>query len=495
MKYIISIDQGTTSCRAILFDKKGVTIAVEQKEFMQVFPKSGWVEHDPMEILETQMEVLNKLMKNNDIDSKQIDSIGITNQRETVVAWNKTTGEPIYNAIVWQDKRTAEYCDQLKTDGHQAFFKETTGLFIDSYFSGTKINWLLNNCETAESLLRQDNLIVGTIDSWLIWNLTNSEVHATDFSNASRTLLFNINTLEWDQEALDIMGIPKRILPEVKNSSDDFGTWNYEGTEIPIRGVIGDQQAALFGQGCFEVGEAKNTYGTGCFMLMNTGIEKMESTHGLISTIAWGIDGKIEYALEGSIFIAGAAVQWLRDGLQIIDSSSETEALANSIDEESDVIVVPAFAGLGAPYWDMYARGAIFGLTRDTGIPELAKATLESLAFQSKDVLNAMEKDAKVKLKTLNVDGGASANNYLMQFQADILNTPVVRPKTIESTALGAAYMSGIHTGFWTKEELLEMKRVDRTFTQKMDTVKVDRKYKLWQKAVKRSMNWVEKNE
>ena len=459
MKYIISIDQGTTSCRAILFDKKGVTVAVEQKEFIQIFPKSGWVEHDPMEILETQMEVLNKLLKNNDVPPESIDSIGITNQRETIVAWNKTTGEPIHNAIVWQDKRTAGYCDKLKAEGHQDYFKETTGLFIDAYFSGTKINWLLNNCDAAESLLRQDNLIVGTIDSWLIWNLTDSEVHATDYSNASRTLLFNINTLEWDQEALDIMGIPKRILPEVKNSSDDFGTWNYEGVAIPIRGVIGDQQAALFGQGCFEVGEAKNTYGTGCFMLMNTGAKKMDSTHGLISTIAWGIDGKIEYALEGSIFIAGAAVQWLRDGLQIIKSSADTEALANSIDEESDVIVVPAFAGLGAPYWDMYARGAIFGLTRDTGIPELAKATLESLAFQSKDVLNAMEDDAKVKLKTLNVDGGASANNYLMQFQADILNTPVVRPKTIESTALGAAYMAGIYTGFWTKEELLEMKR------------------------------------
>ena len=492
MKYIISIDQGTTSCRAILFDKKGVTVAVEQKEFIQIFPKSGWVEHDPMEILETQMEVLNKLLKNNDVSPESIDSIGITNQRETIVAWNKTTGEPIHNAIVWQDKRTAGYCDKLKAEGHQEYFKETTGLFIDAYFSGTKINWLLNNCDAAESLLRQDNLIVGTIDSWLIWNLTDSEVHATDYSNASRTLLFNINTLEWDQEALDIMGIPKRILPEVKNSSDDFGTWNYEGVEIPIRGVIGDQQAALFGQGCFEVGEAKNTYGTGCFMLMNTGAKKKDSTHGLISTIAWGIDGKIEYALEGSIFIAGAAVQWLRDGLQIIKSSADTEALANSIDEESDVIVVPAFAGLGAPYWDMYARGAIFGLTRDTGIPELAKATLESLAFQSKDVLNAMEDDAKVKLKTLNVDGGASANNYLMQFQADILNTPVVRPKTIESTALGAAYMAGIYTGFWTKEELLEMKRVDQTFTQEMENDKVERKYKLWQKAVKRSMNWVE---
>ena len=493
MKYIISIDQGTTSCRAILFDKKGVTIAVEQKEFIQIFPKSGWVEHDPMEILDTQMEVLNKLLINNDIKPNLIDSIGITNQRETVVAWNKTTGEPIYNAIVWQDKRTAGYCDKLKSEGHQEFFKETTGLFIDSYFSGTKINWLLNNCEAAESLLRQDNLIVGTIDSWLIWNLTNSAVHATDYSNASRTLLFNINTLEWDQEALDIMDIPRRILPEVKNSSDDFGTWEYEGVEIPIRGVIGDQQAALFGQGCFEVGEAKNTYGTGCFMLMNTGKEKMESTHGLISTIAWGIDGKIEYALEGSIFIAGAAVQWLRDGLQIIKSSSETESLANSIDEDSDVIVVPAFAGLGAPYWDMYARGAIFGLTRDTGVPELAKATLESLAFQSKDVLNAMEKDANVKLKTLNVDGGASANNYLMQFQADILNTPVVRPKTIESTALGAAYMAGIYTGFWTKEELLKLKRVDQKFTQEMEKTKVERKYKLWQKAVQRSMNWIEK--
>ncbi len=494
MKYIISIDQGTTSCRAILFDNKGVTIAVEQKEFKQIFPKAGWVEHNPIEILETQMEVLTTLLENNNVPASHIDSIGITNQRETIVAWNKTTGEPISNAIVWQDKRTASFCEKLKTDGHQELFKEKTGLFIDSYFSGTKINWLLNNCDVAESLLRQDNLIVGTIDTWLIWNLTNSEVHATDYSNASRTLIFNINTLEWDDELLELLGIPKRILPAVKNSSDDFGYWTYEGVKIPIRGVIGDQQAALFGQGCFEVGEAKNTYGTGCFMLMNTGVHKMESSHGLISTIAWGIDGKIEYALEGSIFIAGAAVQWLRDGLQIITSSSETEALANSIDEESDVIVVPAFAGLGAPYWDMYARGAIFGLTRDTGIPELAKATLESLAFQSKDVLKAMEEDAKVKLKTLNVDGGAAANNYLMQFQADILNTPVVRPKTIESTALGAAYMAGIYTGFWKKEELVEMKKIDYRFVQEMDNNKVIKKYNLWKKAVKRSMNWIDKD-
>ncbi|MCT4580794.1 MAG: glycerol kinase GlpK [Flavobacteriales bacterium] len=492
MKYIIAIDQGTTSCRAILFDQNGEVVGVEQEEFTQIFPKSGWVEHNPNEILSTQLKVLTSLIEHNSISPETIDSIGITNQRETVVAWNKTTGEPIYNAIVWQDKRTAAFCEELKTAGYQDYFKQTTGLFIDSYFSGTKIHWLLKNCESSEALLRQNHLIVGTIDTWLIWNLTNAEVHATDYSNASRTLLFDINTLDWDQKALDLMEIPKSILPQVKNSSDNFGFWEYKGVKIPIRGVIGDQQGALFGQGCFEVGDAKNTYGTGCFMLMNTGSTQKVSQHGLINTIAWGIDGKIEYALEGSIFIAGAAVQWLRDGIKIIESSSETEVLANSIEDDSDVVVVPAFAGLGAPYWDMYARGAIFGLTRDTGIPELAKATLESLAFQSKDVLKAMEKDAGVELKTLNVDGGATANNYLMQFQADILNTPVVRPKTIESTALGAAYMAGLHTGFWKMEDLKKMKQIDQTFTQKMDPLKVEKKYSLWQKAVKRSMNWIE---
>lgn len=495
MSYIISIDQGTTSCRAILFNKAGETVAVEQEEFTQIYPQSGWVEHDPNEILSVQLKVLTDLIEKNNIAPKQIDSIGITNQRETVVAWNKTTGEPVYNAIVWQDKRTAAFCDELKASGHQDYFKKTTGLFIDSYFSGTKINWILNNCESAELLLRQNHLIVGTIDSWLIWNLTNSEVHATDYSNASRTLLFDINKLDWDQQALDLMEIPKSILPKVKNSSDNYGYWKYDSVQIPIRGVIGDQQSALFGQGCFDVGDAKNTYGTGCFMLMNTGATKKESQHGLINTIAWGIDGKVEYALEGSIFIAGAAVQWLRDGLQIIKSSSETEALAESIDEDSDVIVVPAFAGLGAPYWDMYARGAIFGLTRDTGIPELAKATLESLAFQSKDVLKAMEKDAGVKLKTLNVDGGATANNYLMQFQADILDTPVVRPKTIESTALGAAYMAGLNTGYWSFDDLKTLKKVDQIFNQDMQQEKVKKKYKLWQKAIKRSMNWIESEE
>ncbi len=492
MKYIIAIDQGTTSCRAILFSQSGEVVGVEQEEFTQIFPKSGWVEHNPNEILSTQLKVLTSLLENRNISPETIDSIGITNQRETIVAWNKTTGEPIYNAIVWQDKRTADFCEELKAEGHQDYFKQTTGLFIDSYFSGTKIHWLLKNCESSEALLRQNHLIVGTIDTWLIWNLTNSEVHATDYSNASRTLLFDINKLDWDQQALDLMEIPKSILPQVKNSSDDFGYWEYKGVKIPIRGVIGDQQGALFGQGCFEVGDAKNTYGTGCFMLMNTGTTQKVSQHGLINTIAWGIDGKIEYALEGSIFIAGAAVQWLRDGLKIIESSSETESLANSIEDDSNVVVVPAFAGLGAPYWDMYARGAIFGLTRDTGIPELAKATLESLAFQSKDVLKAMEKDAGVELKTLNVDGGATANNYLMQFQADILNTPVVRPKTIESTALGAAYMAGLNTGFWSIDDLKSLKKIDRTFTQEMAPNNVEKKYSMWQKAVKRSMNWIE---
>ncbi len=491
-KYIISIDQGTTSCRAILFNKQAQIVAIEQKEFTQIFPKSGWVEHDANEILSVQTEVLENLIQNNDIQAEDIESIGVTNQRETVVAWNKKTGKPVYNAIVWQDKRTAGICEELKSKGLESYFKETTGLFIDSYFSGTKIMWILQNVVEAKKVLSEGDLLVGTIDTWLIWNLTQQKVHATDFSNASRTLLFNINTLEWDEKCLKTLSVPKEILPQVKNSSDNYGEWEYSGTKIPITGVIGDQQGALFGQCCFEKGEAKNTYGTGCFMLMNTGSDKKDSKQGLLTTIAWGINGEVEYALEGSVFIAGAAVQWLRDGLKIIKESSETEKLAYSIEQDSDVVVVPAFAGLGAPYWDMYARGAIFGLTRDTGIPEIAKATLESLAFQTKDVLEAMEKDAEVALKTLNVDGGASANNYLMQFQSDILNTPVVRPKTIESTALGAAYLAGIYTGFWKKEELTALKVKDRTFTRTMDDKKVDKKYKLWKKAVQRSMNWVE---
>jgi len=488
-QYIIALDQGTSSSRAVLFNKAGKIIGIEQLEFEQLFPKQGWVEHNPNEIIESQTTVFDLLLRNNSIHPSEIDSIGITNQRETTVIWNKKTGKPIYNAIVWQDKRTSNYCSELKSEGHEEHFKKTCGLVIDSYFSGTKINWILNNVKGAKTLIEKGELLFGTIDTWLIWNLTKGKVHATDYSNASRTLLFDINNLKWNEKSLNILDVPISILPNIKNSSDDFGHYEYNGIKIPIRGVIGDQQAALFGQCCFDSGEAKNTYGTGCFMLMNTGNEKIESNCGLLTTIAWGIDNKVEYALEGSIFIAGAAIQWLRDGLKIINNSHETEKLASEANED-EVIVVPAFAGLGAPYWDMYARGAIFGLTRDSGVAEISRATLESLAFQTKDVLNAMEEDSGIQLQSLNVDGGASANNYLMQFQADILNTPVNRPEIIESTALGAAFMAGIKTGFWKKEELKNVKAMNKVFSPNMKHTIADKKYLLWQEAVKRSMNW-----
>jgi len=488
-KYIIALDQGTSSSRAVLFNKAGEIIAIEQQEFEQIFPKPGWVEHRPEEIIATQTKVLHDLINNNSVNPSEIDSIAITNQRETAVLWNKTTGKPIYNAIVWQDKRTSNLCSQLKSEGHEEHFKKSSGLVIDSYFSGTKINWILNNVEGAKSLAKDNKLLFGTIETWLIWNLTKGEIHATDYSNAARTLLFDINNLKWDKKSLTILDIPKSILPCIKNSSDNYGSYEYKGVKIPIRGAIGDQQAALFGQCCFEPGEAKNTYGTGCFMLLNTGSKKIESNNGLLTTIAWGIDNNIEYALEGSIFIAGAAIQWLRDGLKIITDSNETEQLAKEA-KEDEVIVVPAFAGLGAPYWDMYARGAIFGLTRDTGISEISRATLESLAFQTKDVLVAMEEDSGIHLQSFNVDGGASANNYLMQFQSDILNTPVNRPDIIESTALGAAYMAGLHTGFWKKEDLKIMKSINQVFKPNMEQTVADKKYLLWTEAVKRSMNW-----
>jgi glycerol kinase len=488
-KYIIALDQGTSSSRAVLFNKAGEIIAIEQEEFEQIFPKPGWVEHNCKEIIESQIIVLHKLLVENSISPSEVDSIGITNQRETTVIWDKTTGEPIYNAIVWQDKRTSNLCSKLKAEGHEEHFKKSSGLVIDSYFSGTKINWILNNVEGAKTLAKENKLLFGTIETWLIWNLTKGEIHATDYSNASRTLLFDINNLKWDKKSLKILDIPKSILPCIKNSSDNYGSYEYKGIKIPIRGAIGDQQAALFGQCCFEPGEAKNTYGTGCFMLLNTGSKRIESNKGLLTTIAWGIDNNIEYALEGSIFIAGAAIQWLRDGLKIITDSNETEQLAKEA-KEDEVIVVPAFAGLGAPYWDMYARGAIFGLTRDTGISEISRATLESLAFQTKDVLVAMEEDSGIHLQSLNVDGGASANNYLMQFQSDILDTPVNRPDIIESTALGAAYMAGLYTGFWKKEDLKTMKSINQVFKPNMEQTIADKKYLLWTEAVKRSMNW-----
>lgn len=489
-RYIIALDQGTTSSRSVLFDQNGEQIAIEQQEFEQIFPKSGWVEHNPKELLNSQLNTFKNLIKNNNIDVKSIAGIGITNQRETTVVWNKLTGEPIYNAIVWQDTRTASICEELKNSGLEDYVKKTTGLVIDSYFSATKIKWILDTIENARTSAKKGELLFGTVDTWILWNLTNGKVHATDYSNASRTMLFNINTLKWDEKLLDILDIPKSMLPKIKPSSHHFGNFEYEHHQIPIAGIAGDQQAALFGQACFEKGDAKNTYGTGCFLLMNTGTVPQYSKNGLLTTIAWGIDDKVYYALEGSVFIAGAAIQWLRDGLQLIESAEESDKIAQELTDDNSVIVVPAFAGLGAPYWDMYARGAIFGLTRDTGKNHLIKATLESLAYQSKDLINAMQEDSKTQLKSLNVDGGASANNYLMQFQADILNCNVNRPKNTESTALGVAYLAGITIGLWKQNDIINTKKIEEAFNPKMEKEERKKLYKNWQKAVKRTMNW-----
>jgi glycerol kinase len=493
-KYIVALDQGTTSSRAILFNEQGEIVASRQEEFTQIFPQSGWVEHDPREIINTQTGVLTAVINDSGIDIKSLVSIGITNQRETTVVWDRSTGMPIHNALVWQDKRTASICEDLKKRGLTDYVRQQTGLVIDSYFSATKIKWILDNVAGARTKARKGELAFGTIDSWLIWNLTGGKQHATDVSNASRTMLFNIRTLAWDQKLLDELDIPISMLPTVKASSDDFGNWSYQGTEIPIQGVAGDQQAALFGQACFEPGMAKNTYGTGCFMLMNTGNNLQFSKNGLISTIAWSLNGKVEYALEGSVFIAGAAIQWLRDSLHLIDQSKDSEYFASKALGSNDVYVVPAFAGLGAPYWDMYARGAIFGLTRDTGKDHIIKATLESLAYQTKDILHAMQEDAGVQLAQLKVDGGACANNILMQFQADILGTVVERPKVIESTAMGAAFLAGIRAGVWKKEDIARKRMIDRQFTPSMNIDTRNKLYRGWQKAVKRTMGWLESN-
>jgi glycerol kinase len=489
-KYILALDQGTTSSRAVLVDEKGAIVAIEQQEFKQIFPQSGWVEHDPLEILESQLSTLKKVIKKANINTSEIVGIGITNQRETTVVWNKHSGKPIYNAIVWQDTRTTAICEQLKKKGLENHVKKTTGLVIDSYFSATKINWILNNVDGAKKEAEAGHLLFGTIDSWLLWNLTDKKIHATDYSNASRTMLFDIKNLCWDDTLLRELNIPKSMLPEVKPSSYRFGNLVLDGTTIPIAGIAGDQQAALFGQTCFEKGEAKNTYGTGCFMLLNTGTELQYSKHGLLTTIAWGIDNKIYYALEGSVFIAGAAIQWLRDGLQIINSAEESEIFAKEVPDENPVYVVPAFAGLGAPYWDMYARGAIFGLTRDTGKNHLIKATLQSLAYQTKDILNAMQQDAETPLTSLKVDGGACANDLLMQFQADILNTPVERPEITETTVMGAAYLAGIEIGLWSQSDIVTHRKVAQKFTPNFTEEKRERLYKKWQKAVERSMAW-----
>lgn len=498
-KYILSFDAGTTSSRAIIFNKKGQIINVAQKEFQQIYPKAGWVEHDPMEIWASQSGVAREVLEMSAIRPDQIVGIGITNQRETTLVWDKNTGKPVYNAIVWQCRRTASYCERLKEKGWIDKIRDKTGLVVDAYFSATKIAWILDNVEGAREKAERGDLLFGTVDTWLVWNLTRGKVHVTDYSNASRTMLFNIKDLKWDDEILEALNIPRSMMPEVKDSSCIYGYTDehtYGGARIPIAGIAGDQQAALFGQNCFKPGMVKNTYGTGCFVLMNTGQEMIRSKNGLLTTIAWGIDGNVSYALEGSVFIAGAAIQWLRDELRLVYDSPQSEYYANKIEDTDGVVVVPAFTGLGAPYWDMYARGGIFGLTRGTKREHLVRATLESLAYQSKDVIEAMQEDAKIPLAYLRVDGGASANNFLMQFQADMLNTEVHRPRTLETTSLGAAYLAGLAVRYWKDlDEISEDFSIDRTFKPQMSQEKRDKNYKYWKKAIERSMDWLDKED
>lgn len=492
-KYILALDQGTTSSRAIVFDNDGKIVSVAQKEFTQIYPKAGWVEHDPMEIWGTQSGVAREALDKAGIAADQIAAIGITNQRETTVVWDRNTGKPVYNAIVWQCRRTAPICDDLKGKGLAESIRQKTGLVVDAYFSGTKVKWILDNVPGAREKAENGELVFGNIDTWLIWNLTKGKTHVTDYSNASRTMLFNINSLEWDEDILKELNIPKSMLPEAKPSSFVYGYTDKElfGVEIPISGAAGDQQAALFGQACFNPGMAKNTYGTGCFMLMNTGEKLVGSQNGLLTTIAWGLEGKVEYALEGSIFVAGAAVQWLRDELKIIDNAAASEAMAASVPDTNGVYVVPAFVGLGAPYWDMYARGAVLGLTRGANKNHLVRATLESIAYQTRDVLEAMQEDSGIQLKSLKVDGGAVANNFLMQFQSDILGVPVDRPVVTETTALGAAYLAGLAVGYWSdKEEIAKKWNVDKTFAPDMEEEGRNKKYAGWKKAVSKALKW-----
>ena len=498
-KYIMALDQGTTSSRAILFDKRGNIVATSQKEFTQFYPQAGWVEHNPMEIWGSQSGVMREVLETNYIRPAEVTAIGITNQRETTIVWEKSTGKPVYNAIVWQCRRTSEICDELKEKGYDKLIKDKTGLILDAYFSATKIKWILDNVEGAREKAENGELLFGTVDTWLIWNLTRGKVHVTDYSNAARTMLYNIKELKWDDEILEILEIPKCMLPEVKPSSCVYGHTDdgmLSGAQIPIAGCAGDQQAALFGQTCFEEGSAKNTYGTGCFMLMNTGEKMVESKNGLLTTIAWGVDGKVEYALEGSIFIGGASIQWLRDELRILYDAGQSEFYANSVKDTNGVYVVPAFAGLGAPYWDMYARGCVMGLTRGANRAHLVRATLESIAYQVKDVLNAMQEDSGLKLNGLKVDGGASANNFLMQFQSDILGANINRPRVVETTALGAAYLAGLAVGFYKdKEEIKSSWIIDKEFTPNMSESKRNVLYKGWKKAVSRSLLWAKEDE
>ena len=487
-EYILSIDQGTTSSRAVLFNHKGEIVETGQQEFQQFFPKPGWVEHDANEIWTSVLACIADVLRKSEITPDQIAGIGITNQRETTVVWDRNTGKPIYKAIVWQSRQTDEICKDLKEQGHEQLFRKKTGLLIDAYFSGTKVKWILDNVEGAREKAENGDLMFGTIDSWLVYKLSGGKTHVTDYSNASRTLMYNIYDLEWDDELLDILTVPKSMLPEVRQSSEVYAEtidYHFFGHNVPIAGMAGDQQAALFGQACFEKGMAKNTYGTGCFMLMNTGEQGVQSEHGLLTTLAWGIDGKVEYALEGSIFVAGSAIQWLRDGLELLDRAPESEALAASVDSTDGVYMVPAFVGLGTPYWDTDARGAIFGLTRGTTKAHFVRATLESLAYQTKDVVDVMIEDAGIELKTLRVDGGAVGNDLLIQFQSDILNVPVERPVIQETTALGAAYLAGLAVGFWKdKEEIAKQWQVEKTFNRNMAEEQCEILYTGWQNAV-----------
>ncbi|WP_261303879.1 glycerol kinase GlpK [Paenibacillus andongensis] len=497
-KYVLSLDQGTTSSRAILFDKSGAIMGVTQKEFTQIYLKPGWIEHNAEEIWETQLEVLKEVLIQNHVHPHQIAAIGITNQRETAVVWDKLTGKLVYNAIVWQSRQTMDICNELKEKGFDPKVRQKTGLLIDAYFSGTKVKWILDNVQGAREKADNGQLLFGTIDTWLIWKLTDGKVHVTDYSNASRTMMYNIHELQWDQELLNMLNVPASMLPDVRPSSEVYGETSKSlfEVQIPIAGIAGDQQAALFGQACFEEGMAKNTYGTGCFMLMNTGSKAVASQNGLLTTIAWGLDGKVEYALEGSIFVAGATIQWLRDGLKLIEKASDSEKHAAAVASTEGVYLVPAFVGLGAPYWDMEARGAIFGLTRGTTQDHFIRAAVESLAYQTKDVLEAMEADSGIQLQKLAVDGGAVANNFLMQFQANLLGAAVDRPRVLETTALGAAYLAGLAVGYWAgKQDIIQNKVIERTFESSMEPAERDGLYEGWKAAVQATMGYKQKKE
>ncbi|OOE70181.1 glycerol kinase GlpK [Salinivibrio kushneri] len=495
-KYIVALDQGTTSSRAVVMDHDANIVGVSQREFTQIYPQAGWVEHDPMEIYATQSSTLVEVLGKTGIRSDEIAGLGITNQRETTIVWNKETGKPVYNAIVWQCRRTADICHDLRERGLASYVRDNTGLVLDPYFSGTKVKWILDNVEGAREDAEAGKLLFGTVDTWLVWKMTQGRVHVTDYTNASRTMLFNINDMCWDQKMLDELGIPASMLPEVRRSSEVYGQTNIGGkggTRIPIAGIAGDQQAALFGQMCVEAGQAKNTYGTGCFLLMNTGQEKVTSSHGLLTTIGCGPQGEPSYALEGAVFMGGASIQWLRDELKVLEDAHDSEYFATKVDTSNGVYVVPAFTGLGAPYWDAYARGTIVGLTRGVNSNHIIRATLEGIAYQTRDVLDAMQADSGIKLEALRVDGGAVANNFLMQFQADVLDTDVHRPEVTEVTALGAAYLAGMAVGFWDGlDELKDKAKLNRSFEPHRDEEKRNRRYRGWKRAVKCAQAWAE---